>query len=104
MSLKSDLEEWFKKVGHYEDPWGNVDCVLAEDEITDTTRWAIVHEAIYNRKTIANREPLTFSDEFVRVTYSEPATELQDWDELDEVECVEVEPVEIKKIVYRVKE
>jgi hypothetical protein len=106
MTLLSDMKAYYEKLGRYDDPYGEVDCVPISDEITDTTRWSIVHEAIYLRKTghIQSPKPLTFTDEYVRVTYQEPATEMQDWDDFDTPEVVEVEPVEVIKIEYRAKE
>lgn len=107
MSLKEDIKNWFggttKWPGDLDAP-GEVDCVLLSDEIIDTSRWAVIHEAVYLRKTIAAREPLTFSDEYVRVRYKEPATEYQDWGDEGEPDIEEVVPVEVTITKFEVKE
>ena len=104
MSLKEDIVKWFdgttKWPGDLED---EVDCVLLGDEIVDHSRWAVIHEAVYLRKTIAGREPLTFSDEYVRVRYKEPATEYQDWGDEGEPDVEEVVPVEVTITKFEVK-
>lgn len=109
MSLKEDIKNWFGDTTKWPgdlagDDEGQVDCVLVSDEIIDTSRWAIIHEAVYLRKTIAGREPLTFSDEYVRVRYKEPATEYQDWGDEGEPDVEEVVPVEVTITKFEVKE
>lgn len=105
MSLKEDIVAWFDGTTKWPgDLTEDVDCVLLDDEIVDTSRWAVIHEAVYLRKTIAGREPLTFSDEYVRVTYKEPATEYQDWGDEGEPDIVEVVPVEVTITKFEVKE
>lgn len=106
MSLKEDIVKWFdgttKWPGDLED---EVDCVLLDDEIIDTSRWAVIHEAVYLRKTVANRmcDELTFTDEYVRVRYKEPATEYQDWGDEGPPEIEEVVPVEVTITKFEVK-
>ena len=79
MSLVQEIKDWFGNTTKWPgDLDEEVDCVLVEDEIVDTGRWSVIHDAIYLRKTISGREPLTFTDESVRVPYAEPATENQD--------------------------
>ena len=105
MGLKTDIENWFDGTTRWPgDLPEEVDCVLLEDEIVDTGRWSVIHEAVYLRKSIVGRNPLTFSDEYVRVTYREPATEYQDWGDEGEPDIEEVEPVEITITKFRVKE
>lgn len=60
-----------------------------EDEIVETSRWGIVHEAVYQE-----------GDRFWRVTYVEPATEYQDWDSSETV-IYEVEPYTHTVTSYR---
>lgn len=108
MSLKEDIVKWFdgttKWPGDLDAP-GEVDCVLIGDEIVDTTRWAVIHEAVYMRKTLANRvcDELIFSDEYVRVRYKEPATEYQDWGDEGPPEIEEVVPVEVTVTKFEAK-
>ena len=67
------------------------DCINAkkvEDTITGTTRWSILHTMVFE-----------YVGKFYRSTYSEGATEQQDerpyeYDP-EEIECPEVEPIEI---------
>jgi hypothetical protein len=108
VSLKEDIEKWFdgttKWPGDLDgDGEGQVDCVMLSDEIVDTSRWAVIHEAVYLRKTISGRDPLTFSDEYVRVTYREPATENQDWGDEGPPDIEEVVPVEVTITKFEVK-
>lgn len=105
MSLKEDINKWFGDATRWPgDLTEEVDCVLLDDAIVDTSRWAVVHEAVYLRKTIAGRNPLTFSDEYVRVRYKEPATEYQDWGDEGPPVVEEVVPVEVKITKFEVKE
>lgn len=109
MTLKQDIKDWFDGTTKWPgdlagDGDDQVDCVLVSDEIIDTSRWAVIHEAVYLRKTIAGREPLTFSDEYVRVRYKEPATEYQDWGDEGEPDIEEVVPVEVTITKFEVKE
>ena len=108
MSLKEDIKNWFGGTTRWPgdlsgDDEDQVDCVLVSDEIVDTSRWSVGHEAVYHRKTIASREPLTFSDEYVRVTYQEPATEYQDWGDEGPPDVEEVVPVEVTTIRFETK-
>ena len=104
MSLKEDIVKWFDGGNRWPgDLPYEVDCVPVGDEIVDTGRWSNIHEAVFLRKTIAGRDPLTFSDEYVRVTYNEPATELQDWDGFGEPDVDEVVPVEVTITKFEVK-
>lgn len=105
MSLKSDIEDWFDGTTKWPgDLHYDVDCVLLSDEIVDTGRWSVTHDAVYHRKTLVGREPLTFSDEYVRVRYKEPATEMQGWGDEGPPDIVEVEPVEVSITKFIVKE
>lgn len=77
--------------------WGdNDDFVLILDEITDTSRWSIHHYMVF--KEIS-------SGKLYGVGYSCGATESQDEApfefEGDEIECNELEAVEVKKIEYQ---
>jgi hypothetical protein len=67
------------------------DVRLVEDEIVDTSRWYIHHEAIYMRS-----EPKSYAC----VSYSEPATEYQDATD-EPVAIYKVEPYEITVTKYR---
>lgn len=64
------------------------------DDIIDTTRWSIVHELVFS-----------YDGKFYQTTYSVGATEQQDESpfqyEDDQIDCTEVEPVEVTKIEYR---
>lgn len=101
-SLLEDLMAVFDDIGYYSDPVDiGVDCVLVEDEITDTTRWGIVHNAVFQRKTIIRRNPIEFRDEYVMVEYQEPATEEQDWESFGEPTCFPVEPYEVTTTAWR---
>lgn len=105
MSLKEEIVAWFGGTTKWPgDLHDEVDCVLVDDEIVDTSRWAVIHQAIYQRKTIVGRDPLTFSDEYVRVTYREPATEYQDWGDEGEPDVEEVVPKEVTVIEFVKKE
>jgi hypothetical protein len=60
---------------------------VIEDTIIDTTRWSIIHEIVFEHE-----------GKFYAAGYSIGATEIQDegpWENEDEVECVEVEKVEV---------
>lgn len=62
-----------------------------EDEIVDTSRWGIVHQAVYRENY-----------RYWMVTYEEPATEMQDWDSygttIYEVESYAVTVTKYRKI------
>ena len=70
------------------------DAEIISDEIVDTRRWSIDHELIFR-----------FENKFYRVSYSVGATEMQDErpfeNEDDEIECTEVQPVQIIKVEYQ---
>lgn len=58
------------------------------DEITDTTRWSIMHEIVFKD-----------NGKFYLTTYSVGATEMQlesPWEYESKVECIEVELREVK--------
>lgn len=96
MSLKTDIENWFGGENKWPgDLADEVDCVEIGDEIVDTGRWSTIHEAVFLRKTVSTVDPLTFTEEYVMVTYHEPATELQEWDGFGAPDVAEVKPVEI---------
>lgn len=108
MSLKEEIKTFLSHSGNIApeiaDEVPNV--TLVEDEIVDTTRWAIIHEAVYVRKLVGEINPdLTYLTEYVQVTYAEPATEYQEWDDLaDPNAVVEVEPYEETVIKFKKKE
>lgn len=67
---------------------------LIEDNIVDTSRWSEIHEVVFKHQ-----------GKFYRTDYSCGATEMQDespfeYDD-DEIECTEVEPVEVVRIEYQ---
>lgn len=72
------------------------DLKLVESEIIDTSRWSIINEIVF--------EDLS-DGKFYSTTYSVGATECQDespWEyDGDEIECYQVEPVEVTKIEYQ---
>ena len=62
------------------------------DKIVDHARWSVEHELVF-----------THLDRYWRTSYSVGATESQDeqpWEYEEEVDCVEVRPVEKKVIVF----
>lgn len=70
--------------------WGDK---VVEDEITDHSRWSVHHYLIFEHE-----------GKFWETSYSVGATEQQDerpWEYEDEVECVEVEKVEIVKTEWK---
>ena len=73
------------------------DDVVVEDKITNTTRWSVIHKLVFKHE-----------NKFYQTSYSVGATEQQDetpWQDVDDVICVEVEPVEKIIVVYeKVKE
>lgn len=70
---------------------------VIEDKIIDTSRWSNIYEMVF-----------TFEGKFYSTKYSTGATEYQDESPFeyspDQVECVEVVPVEKTVIVYEPKE
>lgn len=63
-----------------------------ENKITGTSRWSITHRIVFKK-----------DDKLYRAHYSVGATEMQDegpWENVDEVECVEVEAAPETIIVY----
>jgi len=76
--------------------WANDDFELVENEMTDTSRWAIHHTMTFKELS---------SGKFYEVSYRVGATEYQDERafefEPDMVECYEVEPVEVKTIKFK---
>lgn len=105
MSLLEDLTEYGKTM-RYPDPQGDgVDCVCVSDEIVDTSRWAVIHHAVYQRKnhSVDDSGKVTLTDEFVQMVYREPATESQDWGDEGPPSLYEVEPVEVTVTQYRRK-
>ena len=65
----------------------NLPLSALEDDIIDTSRWSIQHKIVFKD-----------DEKYWKTWYSVGATECQDekpWDDIDEVECTEVE----KKIV-----
>lgn len=67
-----------------------------ESEIQDTTRWSIIEKMIFQEISTGL---------FYQIEYSYGATEYQDERPFehdgDLIECVQVEPVEVKSIVYK---
>lgn len=70
-------------------------CIV--DTIEDQSRWSTVHEIVFQ-----------YDGRFYETTYQHGSTEMQEerpWEDIDEVECWEVEPKEKKIICWeRVKE
>ena len=67
-----------------------------KDTITDTGRWSIYHEIIFED-----------NGKFYQTCYSEGATECQDerpWEYETEIECYEVELKEVTRLEWVVKE
>lgn len=82
MTLLEDITQWFGGTTKWPGSLDNEvpNCTLVEDEIVDTGRWSIIHDAVYVRKLVHTVEPeITYLDEYVNVRYKEPATESQDW-------------------------
>lgn len=77
----------------WEDETDNLEVV--SDEITSTSRWSVHRDLIFKEKS---------TGKFYETGYSRGATEQQDESpfeyEPDEVECVEVRPVEKTVTVY----
>lgn len=67
---------------------------LVEDRLVDSSRWSLHYSLIFR-----------YRDKFYATSYSRGATEMQDespFDDYDdEIECLEVVPVEVTKIEYR---
>ena len=77
--------------------WEDVeDFEILEDEITDTSRWSIHHYMVFKELS---------SGKCYGVSYSRGATESQDEQPFEyegpQIECDEVEPVEIKIIKFK---
>lgn len=95
ITKKFKLEELEQLI--YEDS----ECfVNISDEITNHSRWEVVHEMVFQEKE---------TGKFYSVCYEEPATEYQDCDRFDvdsngEVKCVEVVPVQVTVTQYKRKE
>ena len=70
---------------------------IIENEIYETSRWSVLYEMVFK-----------YQDKFYKTTYSLPATEQQDETayeyEDDEIDCVEVFPVEKTVVVYKPKQ
>ena len=84
---KEDLQS----LVYYDEPEGF--DVITRDMV-DTTRWSILYKMVFS-----------YDGKFYLTTYSLPATEMQDETpyeyEPDEIECQEVEPVEVTTIKYQ---
>ena len=66
-----------------------------KDTITDTSRWSIHHEIIFEHDS-----------KFYKTNYSEGATESQcesPWEYADNITCIEVELKEVTKLEWVVK-
>lgn len=73
----------------------NLPTSAIKDTITDTSRWSIYHEIVFEH-----------DGKFYMTDYSEGATEMQDespWEYENEVECVEVELKEVKVVKWVAK-
>ncbi len=106
MTLKTDIEQWFGGTTKWPgDIEGDIDNVtLVYDEIVDTGRWSIIHEAVFIRKEVHTVNPtITYLTEHVGVTYCEPATEMQDWGDEGPPDIYEVEPYEETIVKYKRK-
>lgn len=65
---------------------------VIQEKIVDTSRWTNIYEIIFE-----------YEGKFYQVLRVEPATECQEcdsWQYVDEVECMEVHPVEKMVTVY----
>lgn len=86
---KTDLQDLVYEYGDASD--GSFE--LLTSEIVDTSRWSIMHEAIFRYK-----------DKFYRTCYSVGATESQDERpyeyDADQIECPEVKPVQVTITKY----
>ena len=72
-------------VDELELPWN--DDIIKVQEVIDTSRWSIIYELVFE-----------YEGKFYQTHYSVGATESQDespWEYEDEVECVEVEEIEV---------
>ena len=75
--------------------WDGKQYAIMENDMIDTGRWDIQYRLVFQYQ----------GDKYYEVYYSRGATEYQDYDsfedEGDEMECQEVEPVEVKVIKYK---
>lgn len=83
MSLLEDIKAYFGDKGKWPGSiTGEIKgTVLVEDEIVDTSRWSIIHTAVYKR-----------DEEYVGVDYHEPATESQNWEDWGAPDVYPVHP------------
>jgi len=90
MANREFKKEWLQELLWRDGDEGEV--VL--DEIVDNRRWSIVHCMVF-----------FFEGMYYETSYSRGATEHQDEQpfeyEDDDIECTEVEPVEVVKIEYK---
>lgn len=88
-NLIEDLKAYFATgqwAGGIEDEYDNID--ILEDEIVGTSRWEVIHRAVYKR-----------GDEYAAVQYREPATEMQERD-YSNVDIYQVTPVPYTVVRY----
>jgi hypothetical protein len=90
MTLLEEMSEKCKAVGL--DVIYEYDKYLISDEIIGSTRWGILHRAVFQR-----------DDEFVGASYETGATEYQDDDGFDPPRLYEVEPYREVVFMYREK-
>lgn len=77
--------------------WGHAPAgaSIISNDIVDTSRWSVIHALVFK-----------FDDKFYSTDYRTGATEYQDespWENESDVECTEVEPVEVVRIEYQPK-
>ncbi len=99
MTLLSDLERAVEEEpnDYAESLATHVNATILEDEIVDSGRWALYHEVIFERAVEGDEE----NGEYVKGTYSEGATEMQD-DTDKEWGFIKVKPVLVTTTKYEV--
>jgi hypothetical protein len=84
-------KEFLKDLAH--DDYDKNEVEVIYTDLIDSNRWSLVYEQIF-----------LFNDKYYRTVYQVGATEQQDERpyeyDLEEIECEEVVPKEITKIIY----
>lgn len=89
MSLLEDIKEHYKTEKYPPiDELDDAECV--SEKALDQRRWGVTTEFVFKR-----------GDEYVAVLDTAPATEYQSWGDYGDPDIYLVEPVEVKKIVYK---
>lgn len=89
MTLIEKIQDWYKEESYPPDLLG---VELVSEEITDTARWGNVTEYVYYK-----------DGEYVMVTDTAPATEMQDWGDYGDPAIAVVEPYDVTVTKYRKK-